>query len=313
MNSASLPQGSVQVRSSVPIFGLILMVLAAVVGGVIIGGIVAFVSQFFYLILLMPVLMAAAGGWIMKQAVMMGKVRSGAIAFFFGILIGLIIYGTYRFGEYYVERQKAHAELVEQFGSQVNSARIDEALDELFLERTGKTGFIGYTLFKAQEGESIRFGRSTSSSGGLNITLPESLTWIYWLVELLVIAGGAGFMAASVSSEPFCEQDGKFFTKRSLGRVQKEQADAFMTAAKAGDWSQVRSLISPAVGKPVYPYLEVFASKCPNCNTNPVELTAVRKMNSKSSNDMNVLKSTLTPEQYAVLDMNATSPLMSMA
>jgi hypothetical protein len=321
MDSMAMPQGSTPVRSSVPIMGLILMLIAAVVGGVIIGGVVAGVSMFFYLIILMPLLMAAAGGWVMTQAIKMGKVRSRTVALIFGLLIGLIIYGTYRYGEYLIVGRPAIKQVfidkAKELGvsDQVNDAKVEELIDQGMKEQTGQTGFIGYTILKAQVGEHVRFGRTTGSSGGINFTLSEPLTWGYWLIELLVVVGGAALTSASVASEPYCEQDGKFFVKRSLGRVQKEQADQFMAAAKAGDWVLARGFIMPSTGKgkAVYPFLDVMVSKCPSCNTNPVPLNVVRKMSSKNSGDLNVLKTTLTPEQYSRLDNTASAPVLGMA
>jgi hypothetical protein len=242
--------------------------------------------------------MAAAGGWVMTSAIKKGKVRSRSVALIFGRLIGLIIYGTYRIGDYYLTWQQAKSSL----GDQITPLGID--------------GFVQYTKFQAHEGEHVRFGTSaTSSSGGINFTLSEPLTWGYWLIEVLVVVGGAAFTAANVASEPYCEQDGKFFVKRSLGRVQKEQADQFMAAAKAEDWVLARGFITPSTGKgkAVYPFLDVMVSKCPKCNTNPVALTIVRKMSSKNSGDLKVLKATLTPEQYSRLDNTVSAPVLGMA
>src|SRR5260221_2378954 len=211
MDSMAMPQGSTPVRSSVPIMGLILMLIAAVVGGVIIGGIVAFVSQFFYLIILMPLLMAAAGGWVMVQAIKMGKVRSRSTALIFGVLIGLIIYGTYRYGEYVIVGRPAIKQVfvdkAKELGvtDQLNDAKIEELIDEGLKKQTGQTGIIGYTILKAQVGEQVRFGGSAnSSSSGINFTLPEPLNWLYWVIELVVVAGGVGMRAAIVAAEAYC-------------------------------------------------------------------------------------------------------------
>jgi hypothetical protein len=289
--------------SSVPILGLLLLIIVTVIVAVVVGIGVGLLSQLFYLIILMPLGMGAIGGWAIAWAVRQGRVRSGFIALIFGLLVGLGIYGIYRYTEYFMFQQEVR-QVARERQSTLTDAQIELAINDQLIEEVGQSGFVGFTLLRAKEGESIKLGRTGSS--GTPIKLSTPLTWGYWGIELLVIAGIAAAMGWSAAQDKFCDNDSKFFTTRSLGLVAGANADAFVGAVRANDLNTARNYISRQSSG--YPYLEVKVTKCPSCNTNPVELEVFRKVNSKS-NESAYLKQTLTPEQFTALEGGSSLPV----
>lgn len=286
-------------RSKVPLLGLILLILVSVVTGVVVGGIVAAVDVYlhFYLILVFAIFMGAIAGGAVALAARLGRVRSGAIAVIFAFITGLIMYGSYWYGNYLLLKQQVYEKSPE-----TNRLKLDAELDLFFAGETGQPGFVGFVMYSAKKGISITSTNNISSSTRTNdLTLVGPVAYGYWVVEILIILGVGAAAAAKVSNMPFCDRDNRYFITQNLGRVPKDSADQFMLMAKAGDWSGAMLLIDRSRGKVTYPYLEVKVEKCPACNTNPLPLSVVRKISSKKNAEKVIFKATVTPAQYSEL------------
>src|SRR5258708_18969096 len=301
-------------RSKAPIMGIILVALAAIVVAVVVGVAAAAIKTYLgiYLIIVFPLVMAFVLAWTINKVAKIGKLRSGGAVVVLAVVAGLLMYGTYRYTEYVFAKQiiyqAALTQFTENLGHAPTAAQLN-ALNDAYTQEESISTFPGFVKATAQEGVGIHFGNSaTDTSGGLNFTLSEPLTWVYWALEILVICGIAAASTRKATSALFCEKDNRFFVTQNLGRVDKASADQFMALAKAGDWRGASALIDNSKGKPVYPFLAVSLQKCPACNTNPVPLKAVRKLNSKSSTDKIALSTTLTPAQYDDLTGTVTVP-----
>ena len=283
-------------RSKVPLFGLILLIFVSVAGAVAIGAITAAIERYlhFYLILVFALIEGLLAGGVVVLAMRVGKVRSKFVAVIFGILAGLITYGTYWYGDYYLFKQQ-----VANDRSGSSRQQSDELVDTIFKTETGQPGVVGFLMYQAKEG----FGITSSSYAGssartTDLTLQGTTAYGYYAVELLaicLIAAAAAFRAAGT---PFCERDNRFFTTKLVGRIPKDSADQFMTMARVGDWRGASMLLEKSKSKMRYPYLEIQAQRCPACNTNPVPVSVTRKQGSRKSAQKVVFKTTLTPEQY---------------
>ncbi len=305
-------------RSKAPIMGIILVALAAIVVAVVVGVAAAAIKTYLgiYLIIVFPLVMAFVLAWTINKVAKIGKLRSGGAVVVLAVLAGLLMYGTYRYAEYVFFKQQLYQTTLTQVtikaGKPLTADQINKfntAFDsELQKDETVGT-FLGFVQATAKEGVGIHFGNSaTNTSGGLNFTLSEPLTWVYWALEILAICGVAAASANKGAKDLFCEKDNRFFATQNLGRVDKASADQFMALAKAGDWHGANALIDSSKSKPVYPYLAVSLQKCPACNTNSIPLKVVRKLSSKSSTDKIVLNTTLSPVQYDSMTGSATIP-----
>jgi hypothetical protein len=278
------------------LMGLLLLVLTTIFGGAILGAVVALVAHFFYLVVLFPILMGLIGAFLITTVVQRGAVRSPLLAGLFGLLIGLVIYGTYRYGEYF-DAQRQFFEGAREEYSQVTEAEAAQALDQFLLEETGSSGFLGYVLYDAKQGVTIsKVGSSSSSSG---ITFSGAGAWIYWGVELLIIAGIAYAASRAAAAEPYCEDCHAWYGKeRWIGVADKKLSKDIKTALKNGNFAQVRAAFV-ATDLPL-PRLALTYRRCEHCTTaNPVVI--LRQYTKSGRNNVatkQLMKGTVTPTEY---------------
>jgi hypothetical protein len=308
---APAPPGATPTSASIPIGGVLLLLLLILLAGPLLGAVVALVSyHFIYLIIAFPLVMGWAGGYVMAQGVWWGKVRDAVIAAAFGLLLGLCVYGSYRYIEYRLVRNEVRADIVKEleteFGADIvkemeaefgmsGEAMADEFFDEILLEETGQTGFLGVVLLDAQEGMSISPTRYGSSTEGLNIGTP--LTWLYWLFEIVAIAGIAAYTASESAQKPFCERHDRWYTKeRSLGGVEPAQIENVLGLLEGGEY--------PSFGRALHqkapvPGVEFFIERCVGCqDSEPVLTIKTVKRSSRGRAEYDVIgKQTLTPAQ----------------
>jgi hypothetical protein len=287
----------------IPIGSILLLFLITLVGAPLLGGIVAFVAQYIYLILLFPFVAGAAGGFMVAQGVRWGKVRDATVAAIFGLLLGLFVYGSYRYIEYFLFRNDVRAEIVKEMEAEfgwADATVADEVFDEVLLEETGKTGFLGKVLFDAKIGMSVAYTRSASAAldgtdSGVNIG--TTLTWVYWLFEVAVFAGVSSFMAMEAAKRPFCEYHDRWYKKeKSLGGVNPSQAENAIGLLNADDYAAFGKMLRP---KTPVPGVEFFIERCPGCQeSDPILTTKTVKRSSRGQVKRDDLaKQNITPAQ----------------
>ncbi len=285
-----------RVSNRVPFQGFLTLVLAAVVGGVVVGALVAVAAHFIYLVVLFPMIMGLVGGAIVVAVVKSGKVRSPWIAGLFGLLIGLIIYGTYRYGEY-IDAQRQFYDVIKAKYDQINETDSAGLLDKYLSDETGSTGFMGYVLLDAKQGVKITRTVSTSTESGM--TFAGNMAWIYWGIELLAIVGIAGVMAYGQAAQPFCESCETWYgQERWLGSAEKKIAKDLKTALKGGDFARVRAALTPQ--SLALPRLDLTYQRCEHCTAaNPVvRLKQITASGRKNTAKKELLKGEITPAQY---------------
>ncbi len=179
----------------VPLVGLLMMITAAVVGGLGAGVITYFVSRELYLILLFPILLGLLCGWIAALAVQIGRVRAPLVAGLFGVLMALILYGTYRYADYYWGfRGDQKGQIEDIYGQKINDDQYQQFEDMALEEEVGATGFVGYTKLTAREGITITRASRSSGSG---LTLKGVILYIYWVSEIGLMAYFAAALTVS--------------------------------------------------------------------------------------------------------------------
>src|SRR5258706_7141484 len=226
-------------RSKVPLFGLILLIFVSVAGAVAIGAITSAIET--YLLFNLNIVFALIEGMLAGGAVVLamrvGKVRSKFVAVIFGILAGLITYGTYWYGDYYLFKQQ-----VANDRSGSSRQQSDELVDTFFKTETGQPGVVGFLMYQAKEG----FGITSSSYAGssartTDLTLQGTTAYGYYAVELLaicLIAAAAAFRAAGT---PFFGRDERLFLNKNLGRGPKNTAGHVFMMVTAGEFGGGRA------------------------------------------------------------------------
>ena len=269
-----------QPSNKVPIGSFFLMLIAAIVGGVIIGGIVAVVHQFLYLILVFPLLMAIVGGGLIGLIVTRFKVRSPFVAALFGILIGAVLYGTYRYGAYYLDRQKIVGQIVDE--QRVTSDAAQAGFDAVLQKDFGTTGFIGYEQVVAQNG--ISFNSTYTPSSTSDLKIQGTAVYGYWALELLIIVAVAAATAAQRARKPFCEHCNAWYTgKAMIGSVDPKASKQFVSLLRNGKYADAKAMLrAPSIP----PRTDLEMDYCQTCQTSDVVVTA-KKLVKTSRNRTN--------------------------
>ncbi len=289
---------SYRASNRVPGTGLLVLALATVIGGLIVGAAVAGMAHFIYLVLVFPIIMGLVGGAILVISVRRGKVCSPWVAGLFGILIGLVIYGAYRYGEY-IDAQAQVYDAAKADNSQVTEAQAADAMDRFLSSATGSTGFMGFVLYNAQRGIRIVPTTSPVSDNTSDLTFSGTWAWIYWGIELLIIVGFAAAMAYRQAAQPFCESCGTWYGKEHwIGSADKKIANDLKAALKGGNSRQVRAALS-SQALPL-PRLDLTYQRCENCATaNPVvHLNQITQASRRNTGRKELLKGEVTPAQY---------------
>jgi hypothetical protein len=301
--SPPAPPGATSSSNAIPLSGVLILFLIMLVGAPLIGAIVAFIGQYLYLIIAFPIGAGAAAGFVMAQGVTLGKVRDALVV----AVLGLFTYGSYRYVAYLMARNDARADILEEWKAieaeyepadiaiADETAIADEIIDEILLEETGRSGFLGMVLLDAQEGMSVSPARSSYNSEGVNIG--TTLTWLYWLLEVVIVAGVPAFMASEATKRPFCEYHDRWYAKeKSLGGVEPAQAENTIGLLQGGEYLLFGKSLHQKV--PI-PGVAFFIERCVGCQeSNPVLTIKTVKRTSQNRVSYDVWeKQSITPAQ----------------
>jgi hypothetical protein len=229
--------------NKVSLSGLIVAWIGIVIAGFVGGGLSFLATQAnLYIIFIMPVLLGLIGALAAAIIIGVAKVRNPFIALCFGILIGAAIIFIDHFADYYITfRDSVRTEFLDFFPD-ATQADIDE-LTNLFLEdETGSSGFLGFLKLTAEEG----LVSSPPGSAIANIRpFAQGIgVWIYWGVELAVVAGFAAFTAVRYAKKPFDESTDRWFrVGKWIGSVDRSSQQSFKQKLREGDFAGAGQLI----------------------------------------------------------------------
>ena len=286
-------------RSLIPLGGWLLLILFGLVGGLLAGALVFGVSRFIYLIILFPIVMGAAAGYLIAKAVRAGKVRHAGMAALAAVVTGFIIYGAFWAGEYLAFRSDVRGVIMEEMGAgsgEADSVAADQFVDLVLEAEVGRGGVPGFVLLSAREGMEIgRFGR------GQMLNIGQTLTWIYWLVEIGLIALIAAGVAMDEAGKPFCTAHDRWYEPNELvGGVEPEQADTAMHLLQTGQYVELGEMMDPEAPAPG---LAFYAASCRDCLTSePVlTVTALSVDSRQRVKSKDLAKQAVSPQAHAAL------------
>jgi hypothetical protein len=276
--------GGFTISGLAPFFGI------SAIAGAITGYAAGWVSQWFYLVLLFPIVIGAAVGAVGGTAIRIGKVRVPWLCGLAGFLAGTLAC----FSMYMCEYSRFEAELemippefremarnLEQFQARRAELpkEIQEFVDELAQDEQGRQtlaidGFFDYMDVQAQNGVEIGRATDVNKKGGMNLGYTGS--YIYWGIELLIVAGISFAMMKGRAAEPFCIHCENWKTTEELGRVAGDQPSV-VEALETGRLSEIKA------GAPMPSGLILSIFECQKCGADStIDLGLVRTdMNDK--------------------------------
>jgi hypothetical protein len=125
--------------TSLPAVGFGLMVFVALVGGVLLGYGLYYSTYYAYAIVVSAWVAAFIGGSLLRIGIQLGGVRHARSAFWVGLIMGLVLYGTYRYALYQDYVGQLSQESVRPgivFPSEEAVAFADDALERLTEQRS---------------------------------------------------------------------------------------------------------------------------------------------------------------------------------
>jgi hypothetical protein len=246
--------------------GLVTMLGAMLVAGALIGFAAHWVSQLFYLIVLFPILIGLALGFVGKRLVKFANLRNPLLGGLAGFVGGVAAMTMMHYFDYQTFRGMVAAQapdIVEvarlskqqreneypQFEDPAAARELVEAYD----------GFPGYMNFSARQGVEIKSSRGSSGKDKpLNLGFVGS--YIYWVVETLIVAGITFAMVRGQTREPFCTDCSLWKSFRRLGAFGGEP-DAAVVGVTGGDVNALAAAKPGALSSP----LELHVAECANC------------------------------------------------
>jgi hypothetical protein len=212
-----------------------------VIGGLAIGGLTHLISlSVAYLIVVFPFAMGFTGGKVMVAAIRQGKVRNPAIATLFGVLTGLVLYGSLHGAGYWQFKQSASEQITKELEA-ASGNQSNNIIDTFLQEKTGSKGFVGYLKHNAQQG--VIVGRLDATE---TTNLGETGTWIYWLIELAIIDITIAAIAYSTAKNPFCENCDQWYKNQEhIGMVNPQCSQSFLNLLQNDQFGEAGKLLDP--------------------------------------------------------------------
>jgi hypothetical protein len=160
-------------------------------------------------------------------------------------MIALVLYSTFRYAEYrFTFRSDLRDEIESAYGSAISNE--DYTLQErLFLkDETGSQGLVGYVKLEAKYG--VSFSQAGTTSSASTTTLKGTLAYLYWLIEIAIVAGFASLVAIRQGRHPFSEEANEWFGP-----------EQYLASVRAGADETVRGLLQRGDFASLAPYLVV--------------------------------------------------------
>jgi hypothetical protein len=267
--------------------GSLLAIGLSLVGGLVLGYAAWFVSQWFFLVLIFPFLIGLALGGLGRLGVRLGKVRSpfmAGLAGFCGGCVAMIAMQYFEYLQFQKDMEKIHPGLramaadpnlgkmlMLQPDKEDKNAPDPEKAVAWLQDAVKVNDFLGYIDFSARQGVQLTSTRGGGKDRGINLGYHGS--YIYWGIELLIVAGVAFAMTRGAAAEPFCTACNNWKQERPVGTLSHSAAHCSEAVSRG---TLTKLIEPPAAGAPIET-LTLAAAVCPNCLTNsPVDVKLER-------------------------------------
>lgn len=267
-----------------------MFVLFSLVGGYCIGLGFGIAGTFFYLIFIFPIVIGLLGGSLITDVAKYTKTRNLSLILTTCILTAIVLYGS-MFYTRFIGLQITTS--LQAFGG-VSNENLKDAkvfVDYALEKETGYSGFVGYVLYKANQGVSI--GKVFRSNA---LNLGPIFTWLYWLIELGVITFIMFHKSKGISTKLLCESCNSWYAeKRHIGGIPAAKEIDVLNLIKLKDYSNVGQALEENAD---VPSTEFYLQSCPVCDKSNSLLSAtkVRSQNGRLT-FADILSTTLTPHE----------------
>lgn len=223
-----------------PPLGLALTLGGGLAVAVLVGFLASFIGQWFYLVVLFPFLIGLALGGAGVAFIKVGRLRNPLLAGIAAVLSGVMAMGTMHYFNY--------------------QRTLDAVMKRLPIDRNeleSRLSFAKYMDIRATEGVTI--GRAAHNDKGMNLGYVGS--YLYWLAEVILVAGLAWAMMRKTAAAPFCVGCNTWKNERRLAEMTVPAEDMAVQAVNEGELIRLLQC-----GEPIRTAgLVVKAAVCPSC------------------------------------------------
>jgi hypothetical protein len=268
----------------------LMFILFSLVGGYCIGLGFGIAGTFFYLIFIFPIVIGLLSGSLITDVAKYTKTRNPSLILITCILTAIVLYGS-MFYTRFLGLQVTTS--LQAFGGLSDESLKDAKVfvDYALEKETGHSGFVGYVLYKANQGVSIgKVFRSNS------LNLGPIFTWVYWLLEFGVITFVMFYRSKGISTKLLCESCNSWYAeKRHIGGIPATKEVDVLNSIKLKDYGNAGQVLEENAD---VPSTEFYLQSCPVCDKSNSLLSAtkVRKLNGKLT-FVDILNTTLTPHE----------------
>ena len=275
--------------------GVLMLIAALAGGGAVLGYIAHIISQWIYLIILFPLFIGFVIGAVGTRMVKSGRIRNpwlGGLAGFLAGIFAMLVMHYSDYSDFRSSMAKAPQSMKEMAKLPRDQLpenpppdvtpdqwlRIQQLLPLLRIET-----FPQFMDWQARMGLSIS-GSHGSSSGGIN--LGHIGSYIYWLLEMLIVAVVTFAMVYKATSEPYCRHCDRWKTSKVLGFFSGDPA-ALTNALNSGDLATLAAANPTQTITPI----RLTAAACDTClGQNPIDLKLEQiTKNAKGQSDTKTL------------------------
>jgi hypothetical protein len=240
---------------------------------VALGWLVTIIEQWVYLILIFPLLIGAIVGVVGMIGIKLGKVRSPALGGLAGFLAGCVAMLSMHYFDYLAFRAEVDRDFPPDKRAVIEAMRPEQvrALPREIQEEVVEDqralrvkSFLAYMDYQATNGVTIqRVGHGGANDRGMNLGYIGS--FIYWGIEVLIVAVVAFVIMMGAAAVPFCRECMAWKQERKLGTLAFRPGDVgaaqLVAALGAGEVTRLIDYKpSPADGP-----LHLSAAVCPKC------------------------------------------------
>jgi hypothetical protein len=279
-------------------FGMVgsgILIGLSLLAAVALGWLLSFVERWMWLILIFPLIIGALVGVVGILAIKFGKVRSPALGGVAGLLAGCVAMLSMHYFDYLALRAETNRAIPPE-GRAVLEVMTPAWIDALPREQQeparearrlvlGVKSFPAYMDFEATNGVTIqRTGHGGAHDRGMNLGYVGS--FIYWGVEVLIVAGVAFVLMKGAAAMPFCRDCQAWKTERKLGTLTFRPGDVggagLVAALGSGDVARLVDH-NPSVGDGP---LHLSAAVCPRCGEQgPIDVKLLHKYKTAKNED----------------------------
>lgn len=247
----------------------------SICGGIVAGLTFGMIGSFIYLIFVFPVIMGSIGGYIITKSVKYTKTRNAYFVTVASVLTVIVLYVAFHYMRYIGFGAITALQAFGDFSDK--SLEAGKIVAEYALKKeTGHSGFIGYMLYKAQQGVSI--GRIFSSR---RLNLGPIFTWVYWSVEIGVIGFITIATGKQILKKPFCEYCNSWYTgKKHIGGISINKETEILNSIKQKDFTDIGAILEENSESPS---LEFYLQSCKSCDksNSSLSITLVKFLNGR--------------------------------